>query len=169
MMGGESSQRLTTNDALAYLKAVKNSFQDKQEKYDEFLKVMKDFKGSKGYEIALPPKDEPPPAKKPVKFEEAINFVTKIKTRFKAASLLHAPSGRNSMSFHDDRSSPMPAMRHICVEKKPIVLCTDHDLSVERPDLYHDKTFMGAYKEQRRHGEREKERRGDRKKGMGTG
>ncbi|GFY83710.1 SIN3-like 4 [Actinidia rufa] len=39
-----SSQRLTTNDALAYLKAVKNLFQDKQGKYDEFLEVMKDFK-----------------------------------------------------------------------------------------------------------------------------
>ncbi|XP_057475957.1 paired amphipathic helix protein Sin3-like 3 isoform X2 [Actinidia eriantha] len=44
MMGGGSSQRLTTNDALAYLKAVKNLFQDKQGKYDEFLEVMKDFK-----------------------------------------------------------------------------------------------------------------------------
>ena len=47
MMGGGSSQRLTTNDALAYLKVVKNLFQDKQRKYDEFLKVMKDFKGQR--------------------------------------------------------------------------------------------------------------------------
>ena len=109
-----------------------------------------------------------------------------------AASLLHAPSGRNSMFFRDDRSSPLPAMRHIGVEKvvspitflcifhlifldnqcnisliikffqKSIVSLTDHDLSVERPDLYHDKALLGAYKEQRRHGEKEKERRGDR-------
>ncbi|GFZ00105.1 SIN3-like 4 [Actinidia rufa] len=245
MMGGGSSQRLTSNDALAYLKAVKNLFQDKQGKYDEFLEVMKDFKAQsidtagviarvkelfrghrdlilgfntflpKGYEITLPPEDEPPPAKKPVEFDEAINFVTKIKTRFKgddhvykafldilniyrkehksiaevykevatlfrehpdllvefkhflpdssaAASLLHAPSGRNSMFFRDDRSSPLPAMRHIGVEKKSTVSLTDHDLSVERPDLYHDKALLGAYKEQRRHGEKEKERRGDR-------
>ncbi|XP_057509784.1 paired amphipathic helix protein Sin3-like 4 [Actinidia eriantha] len=245
MMGGGSSQRLTSNDALAYLKAVKNLFQDKQGKYDEFLEVMKDFKAQsidtagviarvkelfrghrdlilgfntflpKGYEITLPPEDEPPPAKKPVEFDEAINFVTKIKTRFKgddhvykafldilniyrkehksiaevynevatlfrehpdllvefkhflpdpsaAASLLHAPSGRNSMFFRDDRSSPLPAMRHIGVEKKSIVSLTDHDLSVERPDLYHDKALLGAYKEQQRHGEKEKERRGDR-------
>ena len=35
----------------------------------------------KGYEITLPPEDEPPPAKKPVEFEEAINFVTKIKVK----------------------------------------------------------------------------------------
>ncbi|PKA63860.1 Paired amphipathic helix protein Sin3-like 4 [Apostasia shenzhenica] len=42
-----SSQKLTTNDALAYLKAVKDIFQDKREKYDEFLEVMKDFKSQR--------------------------------------------------------------------------------------------------------------------------
>lgn len=106
-----SAQRLTTNDALTYLKAVKDIFQDKKDKYDEFLEVMKDFKAQridttgvigrvkdlfkghrdlilgfntflpKGYEITLPSEDEPLP-KKPVEFEEAINFVNKIKTRF---------------------------------------------------------------------------------------
>ncbi|KAL2904207.1 Paired amphipathic helix protein Sin3-like 3 [Bienertia sinuspersici] len=110
--GAPTPQRLTTNDALAYLKAVKEMFQDKKEKYDEFLEVMKDFKAQridtsgviarvkdlfkghrnlilgfntflpKGYEITLPPEDENPPAKKPVEFEEAINFVNKIKLRF---------------------------------------------------------------------------------------
>ncbi|KAL7235369.1 hypothetical protein ACSBR1_018798 [Camellia fascicularis] len=40
-MGGASTQKLTTNDALAYLKAVKDIFQDKRDKYDEFLEVMK--------------------------------------------------------------------------------------------------------------------------------
>ncbi|XP_058115500.1 paired amphipathic helix protein Sin3-like 4 isoform X2 [Magnolia sinica] len=104
-----SAQKLTTNDALVYLKAVKEIFQDKREKYDEFLEVMKDFKAQridttgvisrvkelfkghrdlilgfntflpKGYEITL---DDDPPPKKPVEFEEAINFVNKIKTRF---------------------------------------------------------------------------------------
>ncbi|KAI3875144.1 hypothetical protein MKW92_034901 [Papaver armeniacum] len=108
---GGMSQKLTTNDALAYLKAVKDIFQDKRMKYDEFLEVMKDFKAQridttgviarvkdlfkghrdlilgfntflpKGYEIHLVTEDEPPP-KKPVEFEEAINFVNKIKTRF---------------------------------------------------------------------------------------
>ncbi|KAG6486831.1 hypothetical protein ZIOFF_055411 [Zingiber officinale] len=98
--------KLTTNDALAYLKAVKDIFQDKREKYDEFLQVMKDFKSQridtngvimrvkelfkghrdlilgfntflpKGYEIKLPEE------KKPVEFEEAIDFVNKIKSRF---------------------------------------------------------------------------------------
>ncbi|XP_074274489.1 paired amphipathic helix protein Sin3-like 3 isoform X2 [Silene latifolia] len=107
-----SMQRLTTNDALAYLKAVKEMFSDKKEKYDEFLEVMKDFKAQridttgviarvkdlfkghrnlilgfntflpKGYEITLPPEDEQPLVKKPVEFEEAISFVNKIKLRF---------------------------------------------------------------------------------------
>ncbi|XP_057948540.1 paired amphipathic helix protein Sin3-like 4 isoform X2 [Malania oleifera] len=109
---GGGAQKLTTNDALTYLKAVKDIFQDKRDKYDEFLEVMKDFKAQridtagviervkelfkghrdlilgfntflpKGYEITLPPEDEQPPVKKPVEFEEAINFVNKIKTRF---------------------------------------------------------------------------------------
>jgi len=35
----------------------------------------------KGYEITLPPEGEPPPAKKPVEFEEAISFVNKIKVK----------------------------------------------------------------------------------------
>ncbi|XVE75149.1 hypothetical protein DITRI_Ditri12bG0072300 [Diplodiscus trichospermus] len=113
-MGGGTgaTQKLTTNDALAYLKAVKDIFQEKREKYDDFLEVMKDFKAQridtagviarvkelfkgyrdlilgfntflpKGYEITLPLEDEQPPQKKPVEFEEAINFVNKIKTRF---------------------------------------------------------------------------------------
>ncbi|XWS34893.1 hypothetical protein CRYUN_Cryun21dG0076100 [Craigia yunnanensis] len=113
MVGGAvATQKLTTNDALTYLKAVKDLFQEKREKYDDFLQVMKDFKAQridtagviarvkelfkgyrdlilgfntflpKGYEITLPPEDEQHPQKKPVEFEEAINFVNKIKTRF---------------------------------------------------------------------------------------
>ncbi|KAK7307170.1 hypothetical protein VNO77_39994 [Canavalia gladiata] len=111
-MANGGAQKLTTNDALAYLKAVKDIFQDKRDKYDDFLEVMKDFKAQridtagviarvkdlfkghrdlilgfntflpKGYEITLPLEDEQPPPKKPVEFEEAINFVNKIKTRF---------------------------------------------------------------------------------------
>ncbi|XP_022740685.1 paired amphipathic helix protein Sin3-like 2 isoform X3 [Durio zibethinus] len=104
------SQKLTTNDALTYLKEVKEMFQDQKEKYDMFLEVMKDFKAQrtdtvgviarvkelfkghnnliygfntflpKGYEITLD-EDEAPP-KKTVEFEEAISFVNKIKKRF---------------------------------------------------------------------------------------
>ncbi|XWS30312.1 hypothetical protein CRYUN_Cryun24cG0106200 [Craigia yunnanensis] len=108
--GGGISQKLTTNDALTYLKEVKEMFQDQKEKYDMFLEVMKDFKAQrtdtvgviarvkelfkghnnliygfntflpKGYEITLE-EDEAPP-KKNVEFEEAISFVNKIKKRF---------------------------------------------------------------------------------------
>ncbi|KAK8943253.1 Paired amphipathic helix protein Sin3-like 4 [Platanthera zijinensis] len=42
-----STQKLTTNDALTYLKAVKDIFQDNREKYNEFLEVMKDFKSQR--------------------------------------------------------------------------------------------------------------------------
>lgn len=45
MNGG--GQKLTTNDALAYLKAVKEIFHDKREKYEDFLEVMKDFKAQR--------------------------------------------------------------------------------------------------------------------------
>lgn len=47
MMGGGGAQKLTTNDALSYLKAVKDIFQDKKEKYNVFLEVMKDFKAQR--------------------------------------------------------------------------------------------------------------------------
>ncbi|KAM7277930.1 hypothetical protein ACFE04_005064 [Oxalis oulophora] len=107
---GASSQKLTTNDALSYLKEVKDMFQDQKNKYDMFLEVMKDFKASrtdttgviarvkelfkghnhlifgfntflpKGYEITLIEDDGP--QKKAVEFEEAISFVNKIKKRF---------------------------------------------------------------------------------------
>ncbi|KAL8528277.1 hypothetical protein ACS0TY_005906 [Phlomoides rotata] len=103
--------KLTTNDALSYLKDVKDMFQDQKEKYDRFLDVMKDFKAQridtggvigrvkelfkghpnlilgfntflpKGYEITLTEEEEAP-AKRTVEFEEAISFVNKIKKRF---------------------------------------------------------------------------------------
>ncbi|PIN14518.1 Histone deacetylase complex, SIN3 component [Handroanthus impetiginosus] len=106
-----STQKLTTNDALTYLKEVKDMFQDQREKYDRFLDVMKDFKAQridtagviarvkelfkghpnlilgfntflpKGYEITLTEEEEAPP-KRTVEFEEAISFVNKIKKRF---------------------------------------------------------------------------------------
>jgi histone deacetylase complex regulatory component SIN3 len=42
-----SGAKLTTNDALDYLKKVKEIFQDQKGKYDEFLEVMKDFKSQR--------------------------------------------------------------------------------------------------------------------------
>ncbi|KAA8530290.1 hypothetical protein F0562_004999 [Nyssa sinensis] len=108
---GSGAQKLTTNDALSYLKQVKDMFQDQREKYDMFLDVMKDFKAQridttgviarvkdlfkghnnlifgfntflpKGYEITLIDEEEAP-AKRTVEFEEAISFVNTIKKRF---------------------------------------------------------------------------------------
>ncbi|XP_022999276.1 paired amphipathic helix protein Sin3-like 3 isoform X1 [Cucurbita maxima] len=117
MVGGGSIQKLTTNDALEYLKNVKDIFRDKKETYEDFLEVMKEFKAQridtagviarvkhlfkghrdlilgfntflpKGFAITCSPEDEiPPQKKKPVQFEEAINFVGKIKTRFEGDS-----------------------------------------------------------------------------------
>ncbi|KAI4366653.1 hypothetical protein MLD38_022501 [Melastoma candidum] len=110
--GGSTSQKLTTNDALSYLKEVKDMFRDQREKYDKFLEVMKNFKAQrmdtsgvitkvkelfkghnnlilgfntflpKGYEITLD--EDEAPAKKTVEFEEAISFVNKIKKRFRS-------------------------------------------------------------------------------------
>ncbi|KAF8407976.1 hypothetical protein HHK36_007116 [Tetracentron sinense] len=244
--GGGGTQKLTTNDALAYLKAVKDIFQDKREKYDEFLEVMKDFKAQridttgviarvkelfkghrdlilgfntflpKGYEITLSLEDEPP-VKKPVEFEEAINFVNKIKTRFQnddrvyksfleilnlyrkenrsitevyqevavlfhehrdlldefihflpdtsaTAPAQHAPSGRNYFMRHDERSSAIPPLRQMHVDKRERTITShaDRDLSVDRPDPDHDKTPIKVDKEQRKRTEKDKERKEDR-------
>ncbi|KAK4798031.1 hypothetical protein SAY86_030357 [Trapa natans] len=105
-----TSQTLTTNDAMSYLKEVKDMFQDQREKYDTFLEVMKDFKAQrtdtagvitrvkelfkghnslllgfntflpKGYVITID--EDEVPTRKTVEFEEAISFVNKIKKRF---------------------------------------------------------------------------------------
>lgn len=45
--GAVNPQALTTNDALTYLKEVKDMFHDQREKYDLFLEVMKDFKAQR--------------------------------------------------------------------------------------------------------------------------
>ncbi|XP_073018973.1 paired amphipathic helix protein Sin3-like 2 isoform X2 [Primulina eburnea] len=106
-----STQKLTANDALTYLKIVKDMFLDQREKYDRFLGAMKDFKAEridtagvitrvkelfkgypnlilgfnaflpKGYEITLTDEKEAP-SKRIVEFEDAISFVNKIKKRF---------------------------------------------------------------------------------------
>ena len=40
----QAGQRLTTNDALAYLREVKERFKDNKQVYDNFLEIMKQFK-----------------------------------------------------------------------------------------------------------------------------
>nr|XP_025690647.1 paired amphipathic helix protein Sin3-like 5 isoform X1 [Arachis hypogaea] len=105
-------QKPTQDDAVKYLKTVKDAFYDKPEKYANFLQVMKDFRAQrtdtddviarvkelfkghrnlivgfntflpKEHEIALPLEDEQPQQNKPVDFVEAVNFVGKVKVRF---------------------------------------------------------------------------------------
>lgn len=45
--GPPTSGKLTTNDALSYLRDVKVKFQDNKEIYDEFLEIMKEFKAQR--------------------------------------------------------------------------------------------------------------------------
>ncbi|GER41363.1 paired amphipathic helix protein Sin3, partial [Striga asiatica] len=104
-----STQKLSTNDALTYLKEVKDMFQDQREKYDKFLDVMEDIKAQRidtaacvigrvkelfkghpnlilGFNTFLPKgyeitltDEDEAPPERTVEFEEAISFVNKIK------------------------------------------------------------------------------------------
>lgn len=52
MAGGAVAQasaanKLTTNDALSYLREVKTRFADNKEVYDTFLEIMKEFKAQR--------------------------------------------------------------------------------------------------------------------------
>ena len=53
-----SAQKLTTDDALTYLKAVKDKFHDNRAKYDEFLEVLRDYKSTR-YTYPLSPSSIP--------------------------------------------------------------------------------------------------------------
>lgn len=47
MQHAMGQHRLTTNDALTYLREVKNRFADKKDVYDTFLEIMKEFKAQR--------------------------------------------------------------------------------------------------------------------------
>ncbi|XP_059450519.1 paired amphipathic helix protein Sin3-like 2 [Corylus avellana] len=113
--GGGTSLKLTTFDALNYLKKVKAEFRYQREKYDVFLKLMRDFKAQmvgthhviatvkklfkghnnlisgfntfipKGYEIILEDDDKAPPPNQTAESEEAITFENKIKADLEEA------------------------------------------------------------------------------------
>jgi paired amphipathic helix protein Sin3a len=44
IMASEGGKKLTENDALAFLKAVKDVFKDEEENYNYFLEIMHDYK-----------------------------------------------------------------------------------------------------------------------------
>ncbi|PIN18039.1 Histone deacetylase complex, SIN3 component [Handroanthus impetiginosus] len=165
MSTASSAQRLTTTDALSYLKTVKENFQDNKDKYNEFLDVMKDFKAQridtsgvilrvkelfkgnrdlilgfnaflpKGYEITLPPEDEPFLRKKPVEFEEAMSFVNKIKTRFQGDDHVYK-AFLDILNLYKKDSKPITE-----VYQEVSVLFQDHaDLLVEFTHFLPDTT-----------------------------
>ncbi|XP_023901961.2 paired amphipathic helix protein Sin3-like 2 [Quercus suber] len=45
--GGVTWRKIKMADALTYVKAVKDTFQDQKEKYDTFVEVLKDFKAQR--------------------------------------------------------------------------------------------------------------------------
>eukprot|EP01025_Chloroclados_australasicus_P059364 TRINITY_DN7503_c0_g2_i1.p1 TRINITY_DN7503_c0_g2~~TRINITY_DN7503_c0_g2_i1.p1 ORF type:complete len:273 (+),score=27.59 TRINITY_DN7503_c0_g2_i1:147-965(+) len=109
MAQSSSCNRLTTNDALDYLRTVKARFGDRKDVYDQFLQIMKEFKSSmvntdgviqrvkalfvghrdlilgfntflpRGYEIRHDFDEEERPQ---IEFDQAISYVNKIKARF---------------------------------------------------------------------------------------
>ncbi|XP_024995556.1 paired amphipathic helix protein Sin3-like 3 isoform X2 [Cynara cardunculus var. scolymus] len=239
-MMDSNGQKLTTKDALTYLEKVKDIFQDKKEKYDEFLEVMKDFKEQrtdttgviarvkelfeghqelilgfspflpKGYEITLPREHDQHHIKKPLEFDEAILFVNKIKMRFQGqdhvykyfldtlskykkenksikevhqevANLLndqqdllkeftnllpdssaagsnhYCQASRNHNPGRDGRSPPAVAIGPLQSEKKTVASHAECKVSVDQSDPDHEKGCIMADKEQKRHGEKEKD------------
>jgi hypothetical protein len=103
---GSGSGSLTTRDALAYLKAVKDKFQEKRHTYEQFIQVMRDFKSDRldstgviarvktifhgypdlilGFNAFLPKEHAIRPLdlredKKPVDYPRAISLVNRIK------------------------------------------------------------------------------------------
>ncbi|XP_020405876.1 paired amphipathic helix protein Sin3-like 4 isoform X2 [Zea mays] len=106
---GSGSGSLTARDALAYIKAVKDNFQEKRHTYEQFLQVMRDFKSNRldsagliarvktlfhgypdlvlGINAFLPKGHAIRPQdlsedKEPVDYPRAINLVNRIKIRF---------------------------------------------------------------------------------------
>lgn len=68
--------RIDTTGVIARVKELFKGHRDLILGFNTFL--------PKGYEITLPPEDDNPPSKKPVEFEEAINFVNKIKVKIRS-------------------------------------------------------------------------------------
>ncbi|XP_010471002.1 PREDICTED: paired amphipathic helix protein Sin3-like 1 [Camelina sativa] len=107
-----ANKKLTTSDALAFVRLVKTQYQYNREIYDRFLKVMKDYRAQRvdtrvlisrvkelfkgqpeillafnvflpmGYEITLIKDDKHPPKKSTAHFDDAFHFVNRVKSRF---------------------------------------------------------------------------------------
>ncbi|KAI3670024.1 hypothetical protein L6452_41600 [Arctium lappa] len=150
--GGGSS---TTNDALTYLKEVKDMFHDQIEIYDMFLDVLKDFQAQRidttgviarvkelfeghnnlifGFSTFLPKRygstviddEEPPPKRTVVEFGEAISFVNKVKG-FKY--MAHNNNERKT-TFADPTPKRRRKQIHESMENNNNIIIPDDDLT----------------------------------------
>ncbi|EYU22456.1 hypothetical protein MIMGU_mgv1a019853mg, partial [Erythranthe guttata] len=156
MSTASTAQVVTDNDALTYLRTVKEKLKDRGDKYNEFLQVMKAFKATRidtngiirkvkelfegdrelvlgfnaflpeGYKITLPSDDQPVPKKKRVCFDQAINYVNKIKARFQGDHSVYS-SFLSILDIHFKDKKPIAE-----VYQKISVLFKDHpDLQLE--------------------------------------
>ncbi|XP_051136876.1 paired amphipathic helix protein Sin3-like 4 [Andrographis paniculata] len=151
-----SKLKLATTNALTYLKTVKETFQDKKDKYGEFLDVMIGFRAQrihidgliaklkelfegnwdlimgfnaflpKGCEITLP--EDESLKKKPVEFRKAINFVRKIKARFQGHVYDHVY--RSLLEILNMYRRPNKSITEI-YEEVEVLFRGRHDLLVE--------------------------------------
>ncbi|CAL0311942.1 unnamed protein product [Lupinus luteus] len=157
-------QKLTTNDALVYLKAVKDMFQDKKEQYDEFLEVMKDFKAQRKENKSITEVYQEVAALFEGHFDILNEFTHFLPDTSAAASSNHYVCARNYM--FRDRSSTMLIMRQMHVDKRERIMASngDRDPSLDRSDLDHERGLARAEKEQRRRVEKENDCRVERDK-----
>ncbi|CAI8587757.1 unnamed protein product [Vicia faba] len=106
MKGSSSKEDVTSNDTKIYIKEIKDAFKDDKNKFNEFLKTMKDIKKKRGnivcmlakvkelfeghrelllkFNTYLPNEFEItfPPEKPEINIEYAKKYLSKVKTRF---------------------------------------------------------------------------------------
>ncbi|KAL7610919.1 hypothetical protein Lser_V15G11480 [Lactuca serriola] len=195
-----STHKLTTNDALTYLEKVKDIFQNEKEKYEEFLKVMKDFKTQridttgviarvkelfkghqdlllgfnpflpKGFQITLPLDDEQHHVKKPLEIEEAILFVNKIKMRFQGQDHVYKyfldtlnkykKENKSIKEVHQEVAALLNDQQDLLKEFTNFLPNSSHTeckVNVDQPDPDHEKACTIPDKENKAHGEKQKD------------
>ncbi|CAJ1939995.1 unnamed protein product [Sphenostylis stenocarpa] len=89
MMSEGGKVPITREDALAYLKKVKDVLQDKREEYDYFMTFHEGFPREKmNIKSKLPLADKSPPPR-PGGYEAATNFVNKVKVKSVECGFCH--------------------------------------------------------------------------------
>ncbi|XP_024008859.1 paired amphipathic helix protein Sin3-like 4 [Eutrema salsugineum] len=144
--------KLTTDDALNYLKTVKEKFQDNREVYDSFLNVMRDFKSQrldtlgviskvkelfkgqpelllgfntflpKGFDITL----EDDQVVQANGFDKAVSFINKVKARFEGNRDTYT-SFLDVLNMYKTQNKPIAQVHH----EVAILFRDHHDLLVD--------------------------------------